>query len=772
MSNPNCFRGYPPTTVLGSYILDKWSDFSTLSSETRIRIRCIFDLFFSRMLWPTHFLQIIESHYPNMLAAATILAKTRERRQIQCFTQCFPVTNKEKTLVLLSSYEMLSQVEWIGFLGLTRVQAYDRIRHVVSRLEEKGMLNDSSSSSKKIFQIVQCGEVTIATHVKDDLGILKARLMREQHARRKHDIQMRLALVRLNKKIHNMEQQLCERHVGDNDESDDDQDSEENVITDSFFKELSEYGTRPGQARRYSSRFLQVSEVLYLTSRKAYQILRQLLPFPSPGCLKSHFSETLATIKYMLTDSELVPEHISNVLPKCSANPVFVTLAADAFAYQTFHETSTFRSLRPSKSGYSNAFVYMCIPLDACHRPTVLHLMSKENGSFDCNVMDRFVHITKLCRERNMKVLFAATDGDRYLGPYHEAFFAEYVQEYVKDFSYLIGNIYETLLSKDEVMPVADPLHLAKNLRGKLLDHKIAVVHEKNFLFTTAKTLNEVLNLDMVLLDTSNLGRMRDFYVTSLFTLQNVCRLMEAKNYHSALLLLPYSCIFTVLYSPNITGKTRLFLTNLAYNIFLVLSEEANSLVTLFKTVKYRYTRGAEAIVFAEPDFITRMLHTCLALGIAVNYGPPSTRLDAVGTHLVENAIGIARTVSNSCQFSRIVSAFANSELRKTLAREAGLTLYVSRRINDGGAKINTGPGSSDEVSHPKTWDPRDIASLLREACHSQVKDTSRNELLQFQRELQDFTRSVKIRNMSKPSIVANCCIAERNKHYSNGLNQ
>ena len=322
MSNPNCFRGYPPTTVLGSYILDKWSDFSTLSSETRIRIRCIFDLFFSRMLWPTHFLQIIESHYPNMLAAATILAKTRERRQIQCFTQCFPVTNKEKTLVLLSSYEMLSQVEWIGFLGLTRVQAYDRIRHVVSRLEEKGMLNDSSSSSKKIFQIVQCGEVTIATHVKDDLGILKARLMREQHARRKHDIQMRLALVRLNKKIHNMEQQLCERHVGDNDESDDDQDSEENVITDSFFKELFEYGTRPGQARRYSSRFLQVSDVLYLTSRKAYQILRQLLPFPSPGCLKSHFSETLATIKYMLTDSELVPEHISNVLPKCSANNI------------------------------------------------------------------------------------------------------------------------------------------------------------------------------------------------------------------------------------------------------------------------------------------------------------------------------------------------------------------------------------------------------------------------------------------------------------------
>ena len=386
--------------------------------------------------------------------------------------------------------------------------------------------------------------------------------------------------------------------------------------------------------------------------------------------------------------------------------------------------------------------------------------------------MNRFVHIAKLCREMNVKVFFAATDGDRHLGPYHEAFYAEHVQHHVNDFLYLIGNIYEKLLENNEVMPIADPLHFAKNLRGKLLDHKIAVIGEREFLSTTAKALNEVLDLGMVLLDISNLGRMRDFYVTSLFTLNNVCRLMHAKHYHSALLLLPYACIFTVLYARNLKGTTRLFLTNLAYNVFLVLSEEASSLVKSFKSVKYRYTRGTDAIVFAEPDFVKRMLHTCLALGIAVNYGPKSTRLDAVGTHLVENAIGIARTVSNSCQFPRIVSAFANSELRKTLAREVGLTLYVSRRINDGGAKIDTGPGSPDAVSHPKRWDARDIPAMLREACRPEIKDSSQNELLEFEMELRDFTKAVNMRHMSKPSIVANCSIAERNKHYSNGQKQ
>lgn len=59
------------------------------------------------------------------------------------------------------------------------------------------------------------------------------------------------------------------------------------------------------------------------------------------------------------------------------------------------------------------------------------------------------------------------------------------------DFLYLIGNIYEKLLENDEVMPIAYPLHFAKNLREKLLDHKIAVIGERAFLSTTAKALNE-----------------------------------------------------------------------------------------------------------------------------------------------------------------------------------------------------------------------------------------------------------------------------------------
>lgn len=114
------------------------------------------------------------------------------------------------------------------------------------------MLNNSSSCLKKEFQIVHCDEINIATRVKDDLTILMARLMREQQAKHKRDVEMRLALVQLKKKVRNLEQQLNERQVEDEYEDDQDQEQENDLKCDSFFQELLEYGTKSAQGRRYS----------------------------------------------------------------------------------------------------------------------------------------------------------------------------------------------------------------------------------------------------------------------------------------------------------------------------------------------------------------------------------------------------------------------------------------------------------------------------------------------------------------------------------------
>ena len=44
-------------------------------------------------------------------------------------------------------------------------------------------------------------------------------------------------------------------------------------------------------------------------------------------------------------------------------------------------------------------------------------------------------------------------------------------------------------------------------------------------------------------------------------------------------------------------------------------------LVKNFQKVQYRHSKRTEAIVFAEPSYVKRMMHTCIGLGIAINFG-------------------------------------------------------------------------------------------------------------------------------------------------------
>lgn len=82
------------------------------------------------------------------------------------------------------------------------------------------------------------------------------------------------------------------------------------------------------------------------------------------------------------------------------------------------------------------------------------------------------------------------------------------------------------------------------------------------------------------------------------------------------------------------------------------------------------------------------MMHACIALGTAIIFGPRHLHFASIGTHLLENSIGIGRRASNNTEYSRI--AFANCEMRKTLAGDSGVSLCVSRSVNDSGAKIYT----------------------------------------------------------------------------------
>ena len=195
---------------------------------------------------------------------------------------------------------------------------------------------------------------------------------------------------------------------------------------------------------------------------------------------------------------------------------------------------------------------------------------------------------------------------------------------------------------------------------------------------------------------------------------------------------------------------------------------ESERIVSKMPTIKHRYTTrcktGCTAVTFAEPTYAKRIMHSCLALGISILFGPDTVRLDAVGTHLVENNIGIARSLSNSTKFSNIVSAFAKTELRKDVARKYGMKLYVHKRINDGGAKVNT--LDKEGLEFPGEFHSNDIISSFFEFFDPAVGKCARKEVKKFCRVLREFLGYLTIQQLSDTSEVANALIVQRNYRF------
>ena len=158
------------------------------------------------------------------------------------------------------------------------------------------------------------------------------------------------------------------------------------------------------------------------------------------------------------------------------------------------------------------------------------------------------------------------------------------------------------------------------------------------------------------------------------------------------------------------------------------------------------------------------MMHTCLALGISMSFGPKNVRLDAVGTHLVENAIGIARSISNSTKYESICSAFAIAELRKEIAKNYDIKLHILKRIDDGGSKIDT---LCDEgLKHPEWWDAHDLVATCVEICSYDTRETCEAELLKFTQDLSDVLGRLQVQELRETSEVANSLILQRSYKF------
>lgn len=722
---PSCFDGIEPFDLLISYILFTFGDLERMDYQTRVKVRFIFQQFTDRLITPEQLKAIsVQFGLPVVQAAENLIRVCIFPEMLAVAAPSWDWTDNETMLAIASVAFESNKIHVINrFLKRSTDSQRCRIARVVQDLRRHRAL-DEMSESKLEFQSVsgftiypgdgrshQGGRITQGMRCSRALQKLQAESC-AQNAR------LHKTIHSLNRKVLGTEEKLTQsvhlRHppVADREAEaicspeNGDCTEQHNLCTQFLIecsrnKDLSPYG------RRYSELLCDLSELLRATSRKTYHILRRILPLPCETSLYYKYASTLTRTKTEVTDLDETIKRLEVLLTTGIIKQSPATIGIDAFSFRTFAAT-TFTDSHCCDKEYSNAFIFLHIPLDADQAPVLLHLQKKSNGSYDGTTAAIFEAMRQVYRKHDAPIWFKATDGDRYVTPEHEYFFSRYVQPNRADFSLLLQEIHEALCN--------------------------------------------------------GLGRMRDIYVTQLFTLRNVCTLLEAKYYAAALLFLPYSCIFTLLYCTNITNETRFFLAKLAYLCFIRLLDEAEKLTAGHSPIKHRFCAGAMAVTIAEPSFIKRMLHSCLSFGLSLTFGPNLVRLDAMGTHLVENAIGVARSTANSTRYAAIISAFATAEVRKEIARKYNIPLHIPRRVNDGGAKVNT--LTDDGVQHPEQWDPNDISSMFVEACNHDLMSSARMDLQEFLVTLKQFVASLDITELPEISEVSNALIIQRNYKF------
>ena len=751
-----CFGPHEPAKVLIAYILYDNNAYADVGYSARVKIRFTFEIFVRKMLTVPQFLTIVSEFGEKAQKAARVLVDACTCPGNLARGPLTRTWSANETVLLLAG-AFLSQGN-----GLERYLAhrpsYDswkkRVSRLIAELSEQNMLDGHGV----ILDVVHSDDLTVppedgrkAKNRSSNKHLLLAQEMTTmkklasiQEARRTKQVHS------LNEKIRTLENM-----------EDDGMPAQQTALSEILLREWRELLGIHSNGRRYTDHMYEISELLRATSRKSFRILRQILPVPSESALFRRYGETIKANKDLLTREDMIEQHIEDMLSKERTGPA--TIGIDAFSFRTF-VSQTLSNGNQQSEQYSNAFLFIHIPLDSRFSPKVIHIYKKGNGAYDSNVQCLFDRIRAKYHNKESYVWFKSTDGDRYLSYEHDIFFQTYVEDHKDDFSFLLQCLHDKLC-EGVTMPISDPLHFAKNMRGKIIDHYVALVDSEVMVsLVDRETLEKILKLGDVLNDLSQLGRMRDVYVTKLFSLQNVCKLLGTSHYVGALALLPYASLFTVLYGKNLSLETRMFFTKLAYLCFNRLLTEATKLTARYGCIRSRYSSGCLAILMAEPGYIKRMMHTCLAIGISMLFGPDKLRLDALGTHIVENAIGIARSISNSTKYESICSAFAVAELRKELAKKHSITLYIPKRINDGGSKIDT--ICEDGIQHPEWWDAHDIVSACVEVCASETRQACEPEVLKFGQELSSFLCKLEIKELQETSEVANALIVQRNYKF------
>lgn len=156
------------------------------------------------------------------------------------------------------------------------------------------------------------------------------------------------------------------------------------------------------------------------------------------------------------------------------------------------------------------------------YKPFISHLIPTKTGNANSEIDSILEQIKKQSYSSNFLVKYISMDGDSHYSPFFRQQFDKLFQLYLENDLDSFNLKFTEFLA----ILITDPLHIWKNLRTRIFHVVIINPYVSSNSFT-ASTLNNVLDLGPILLDKSQVAKMRDEFATGLFNFKNAFELFD-----------------------------------------------------------------------------------------------------------------------------------------------------------------------------------------------------------------------------------------------------
>ena len=348
------------------------------------------------------------------------------------------------------------------------------------------------------------------------------------------------------------------------------------------------------EKRRYTMLTKIFAYCLFIKSKDAYNFIRLVNALPCERVLRDTFGNNINMIEEQLTDLSRINEIITSHEDIIEPQKIDVVLSVDAFSTTVLMKDNK----NDTKNDNKNMFIYMLIPLNTNYKPIIVHLHNSPTGAANETVSEKLDQIYESLKFSKFNIKYCSCDGDAF----YSKFFHFQFDDIVSIFQSENRHNYALYFEMKKYIWITDPLHIFKNGRSRILNNKVIINPEIESQYINSEDINNILNLGPALLDKSSVGKLRDIYPISIFTINNALTLLLNGKIDSFFYVFVYSLWNEALLNRNLSCETRHFLFELLIEILLQIYNK-------YKTINIPENVGFKKSQYK--DYVSSIVRVC-----------------------------------------------------------------------------------------------------------------------------------------------------------------